>query len=76
MSPMTDPLHENRTVFAVWSPNMATAIDAINLIGCAHLLRQMVPSMGVHEGYWLLFKNDSWLKAEWAKIFPDARTLP
>lgn len=69
--------HEDRHVFAVWSPNMATAVEAINWIGCAHLLLQIVPGDQSHPpGYWLVFKDDSWVKRHWIERFPDALTLP
>lgn len=64
--------HEDRRLFAAWSPNMATAMWAINKVGAAHLLRWFVPDRG---GYWLVFKDDSWIKARWAEEFPDAETL-
>ena len=66
--------YEDTYGFAVWSPNMATAIMAINQVGCFHLLMHMVPAD--NKGYWLLFKMDSWLQARWKENFPDAVTLP
>lgn len=69
--------HEDRYLFAVWSPNIATAVECINMIGCAHLLRQIIPGDQPRPpGYWLIFKDDSWVKRQWRERFPDATTLP
>jgi len=49
---------------------MATAVYSINKIGCAHLLKHVVTNDG--GGYYLIFKDDSWLKQQWREHFPQA----
>jgi hypothetical protein len=70
--------HEDRAIFGVWSPNVATAIEAINMIGCAHLLLHVVPGDQATKppGCWLLFKDDSWLRQQWRERFPGAEVFP
>lgn len=64
------PPHEDTHLFLVWMPGMLQAVDAINKIGCAHLLRQIVPDTRVSDGrVWLIFKDDSWLKTKWQEHF-------
>lgn len=64
--------HEDCHVLAIFSPNMATAVMAINETHSAHLLRQIVHE---NRGFWLLFKDDSWLKQQWAQRFPSAEVI-
>jgi len=68
--------HEDRHVFAVWSPNMATAVMAINETETFDILHHIVPDGGERGGYWLLYKDDSMVKDRWKRRFPDALTLP
>lgn len=68
------PPHEDRHVFTVWSPNMRTAAMAINKTGTAHHLRMIVPDVK-DDGYWLIYKDDSWVREQWQKHFPNALTL-
>lgn len=72
---VVSPSYEDRHVFAVWSSSMATAVSFINRVGCAHMLMHIVPAQKDASGYWLIFKGDSWLKAKWLEIFPDAEVL-
>jgi len=67
---VTWPAHEDRHIIAIRSPNMATAVYSINKIGCAHLLKHVVTNDG--GGYYLIFKDDSWLKQQWREHFPQA----
>lgn len=65
--------YEDTRMFSVWSPNMATAVMAINKTKTAHLLLWIAPDQP--EGYWLVFKDDSWVKKQWKDHFPNAVTL-
>jgi hypothetical protein len=65
-------------LFAVYSPNMATAMMVINTTGSADLLWQIVldtPRPG-GGGYWLVFKDEQGLRDKWKIDFPDAEVLP
>ena len=69
--------HEDQHVFAVWSPNMATAVEAINMTKTGHLLRQIVTENREPDGgYWLIYKDDSWARQQWKNAFRDALILP
>ncbi len=65
--------HEDAHVFAVGSPNMATAVMAINRTKTAHLLLHIVPHGD--DGFWLIYKADSWARQQWRENFPDAVVL-
>lgn len=67
-------LYEDRHVFAIFSPNMATAIMAINETETAHLLLHIVPHDS-QDGYWLVYKNDSWAQQQWREKFPSVTVL-
>lgn len=67
------PPFEDRNVFAIQSPNMATAVMAINKTETAHLLLHIIPMDGM---LWLVFKFDSFAKDRWREHFPDAVVLP
>jgi hypothetical protein len=66
--------YEDRRVFAVESPNMATAVMAINKTETAALLRWIVPQP--NGTLFLVFKDDSFVKERWRLHFPDAVVLP
>lgn len=65
--------YEQRHSFAVWSPNMATAMMAINKTGSLHLVEHIVPDRG---GVWLVYQADSQARRLWQEHFPDAEILP
>ncbi len=65
--------HEDRHTFAVWSPNMATAIMAINRTETLYLIEHIVPD---RDGFWLIYKADSWARRRWEAHFPGAEILP
>ena len=68
--------YEDKNLFVVWSPNIATAVMAINDLECAHLLRFIVPTGDQAGSFWLMFKKDSWLTAAWLKRWPHCHCLP
>jgi hypothetical protein len=51
---------------------MHTALDVLNVTELAHLLRQIVPG---DDGYWLVFKDDSGLKARIADLMPRLKIV-
>lgn len=69
--------YEDEHAVAVWSPNMATAIVSMNVVGAVHLLLHVVPDMQgtLTRGYWIIFKKDSWLLARWREKYPNATIL-
>jgi hypothetical protein len=51
---------------------MHTALDVLNVTELTHLLRQIVPG---DDGYWLVFKDDSGLKARIADLMPRLKIV-
>jgi hypothetical protein len=69
--------YEDRQIFAAHRATMTDAVDAINRLDCADLLRQIVPGNPNNEGgYWLIFKRDSSVVEGWREVFPTAAVLP
>lgn len=67
--------HEQSHLCVIWASDLKSAVQMINDVGCAHLLKQMLPDPDMRRGLWLVFQDDSYLKAEWLKREPRATFL-
>jgi len=67
------PSHEDQHVFAVRVTNISAGMNIVNTIGCADMLLHIVPVSD--DSYWLVFKDDSWLKMELGEHFPTVMTI-
>lgn len=60
-------------IIAVKSPNMATAVWAVNHLESAYLLQQIVPAE--RDGFWLVFEDDEILRARLKERLPNAEIV-
>ena len=64
--------YEDKRVLAVPVSSMHTALSVINTTESAHLLRQIVPT---DDGFWLIFKDDSWLAGKIGELMPGLKIV-